>query len=116
MKKILIIVALIGVTVGIQSATVTPTVQAKTGEWTLGKCYQRKPTLSRRTNRTHSCVYQLQFILKEGGYRPGPLDSIFGPKTEASVKRFQRDYNLVADGIVGPKTWRKLLYVFGFFD
>ncbi len=34
------------------------------------------------------------------------LDGIFGEKTEAQVKRFQRSCNLSkVDGIVGPQTW-----------
>lgn len=36
------------------------------------------------------------------------LDGIFGPKTEAAVRVFQRDHGLVPDGIVGPKTWAVL--------
>ena len=32
-------------------------------------------------------------------------DGIFGPGTEASVKTWQSDNDLVADGIVGPTTW-----------
>ena len=36
-------------------------------------------------------------------------DGIFGPKTQARVKEFQLTLKLVADGIVGPITWGKLL-------
>jgi peptidoglycan hydrolase-like protein with peptidoglycan-binding domain len=32
----------------------------------------------------------------------------FGPKTEAAVRAFQREHNMVPDGIVGPKTWEAL--------
>lgn len=37
------------------------------------------------------------------------IDGNFGPLTEAAVRRFQREQNLVADGIVGPKTWAKIV-------
>jgi hypothetical protein len=32
-------------------------------------------------------------------------DGDFGPKTEVAVKQWQKENGLVADGIVGPKTW-----------
>ena len=35
-------------------------------------------------------------------------DGIFGVKTEAAVKEFQKKHNLVVDGIVGEKTWKAL--------
>ncbi len=49
-------------------------------------------------------VFELQRRLEELGYGPGPIDGIFGPRTEAAVRAFQRDAGLVADGIVGPRT------------
>lgn len=36
------------------------------------------------------------------------VDGIFGPATELAVKQFQKDNNLVVDGIVGNNTWKKL--------
>ncbi len=41
-----------------------------------------------------------------------PVDGIFGPNTEASVKVFQRVFNLVQDGIVGRATWYKLSAIY----
>jgi hypothetical protein len=49
-------------------------------------------------------VAKLQSILMLlAGYR-GKIDGDFGPMTYAAVCTFQRDHNLEADGIVGPKT------------
>jgi len=49
-------------------------------------------------------VKQLQQALAALGVNPGPIDGVFGPKTEAAVKRFQKRVGGVSDGIVGPKT------------
>lgn len=37
-----------------------------------------------------------------------PTDGVFGPATEVKAREFQRDRGLVADGIVGPKSWAAL--------
>ena len=37
-----------------------------------------------------------------------PVDAVFGPVTERSVRAFQARAGLVVDGVVGPKTRRAL--------
>lgn len=37
------------------------------------------------------------------------IDGIFGKNTERIIKLFQKDNGLVSDGVVGPKTWEKIL-------
>lgn len=39
------------------------------------------------------------------------IDNEYGPATEKAVKTFQKDKGLEADGVVGKKTWTKLLEV-----
>lgn len=39
------------------------------------------------------------------------IDGSFGPKTQTAVEQFQKQSDLVADGVVGSKTWAKLLPV-----
>ena len=41
-----------------------------------------------------------------------PVDGIFGQETEAAVKAFQRIFNLTPDGIIGPATWYRIVYLF----
>ena len=43
------------------------------------------------------------------GYYFGVVDGDFGAKTEAAVKAFQKDRNLVVDGVIGAKTWQALM-------
>ncbi len=53
-------------------------------------------------------VIELQTLLRNQGFDPGPIDGDFGPLTEAAVKAFQRSKGLVQDGIVGIATWTAL--------
>ena len=49
-------------------------------------------------------VRKIQTKLKNWGYYNGNVDGIFGSKTLAAVKSFQRKNGLAVDGIVGEKT------------
>lgn len=49
-----------------------------------------------------------KFGADSSGYLDGQTDK-FDDDTEKAVKHFQEAYKLDADGVVGPKTWAKLL-------
>jgi hypothetical protein len=53
-------------------------------------------------------VRELQQKLSGAGFDPGPIDGIFGSKTEVAVRKFQESKGITVDGIVGPLTWSKL--------
>lgn len=55
-------------------------------------------------------VQRVQESLKTAGYAPGPLDGIFGPKTELAVRTFQEDNGLRVDGLVGSNTREALAF------
>ncbi|HWP79181.1 MAG TPA: spore cortex-lytic enzyme [Candidatus Acidoferrum sp.] len=65
------------------------------------------PTLSKLGSRGNE-VTQVQKKLAALGYSVGAADGVFGAKTLAAVKQFQRDRGLTADGIVGPQTLKAL--------
>lgn len=63
------------------------------------------PTL--RFGDSGESVRVLQRLLRSSGY-PINVDANFGALTESAVRAFQSRRGLVADGIVGARTWREL--------
>ncbi|MDO4743410.1 MAG: spore cortex-lytic enzyme [bacterium] len=53
-------------------------------------------------------VTKIQTRLKNWGYYAGAVDGIYGTRTQAAVKKFQRANGLTADGVAGPRTLQAL--------
>lgn len=53
-------------------------------------------------------VLFVQARLADLGYTPGPLDGIFGPRTQSAVMAFQADRGLTRTGAVDSEVWAAL--------
>lgn len=63
-----------------------------------------------RINSTGTQVKVLQWLLNyTTDYTVGYVDGYFGTKTLTAVRKYQEANGLTVDGIVGKKTWSKLL-------
>jgi hypothetical protein len=54
-------------------------------------------------------VRTLQRLLNKLGFGPLDVDGIFGPLTQAALRRFQAKRKLDVNGVAGDKTWEALL-------
>lgn len=66
-------------------------------------------TLLRLGSPKSDTVLKLQQALLSKGYAVGTPDGSFGPKTDAAVRAYQKDNNLVVDGIIGERTYNALM-------
>ena len=53
-------------------------------------------------------IRQVQQKLSEMGHDPGPVDGIWGPRTQAAVKEFQQQKDIQATGQLDQKTLSEL--------
>jgi len=65
---------------------------------------QSAEAVTYKQGSTGSVVTQIQQRLSDWGYYSGSVDGIYGSKTVAAVKYFQRSNGLTADGKCGSKT------------
>ena len=125
MKKILIIVAIVFVSTACSSfkfveSTEKGSFSTKIAlDIAVGNQFQagnssnemRNKQLQRQGsgNIDRKIIYQAQKKLKKLGYDPGPLDGIWGPKTQKASKKFQQDHRLPVTGKLNQETIRKLM-------
>ena len=64
------------------------------------------PTIKKGSQGAAVKLAQKRLVMRY--YDPGPIDGLFGAKTEKAVKWYQGDRLLSNDGIVGPNTWARL--------
>lgn len=104
--------ALPGVLTG-EEITIAPTQPEETPEAAPPKNDAADPgVITMKTLKNGSRGTQvkvLQYLLNESGYECGKADGIFGAKTLAAVKAYQKAKGLSADGICGKNTWTKIL-------
>lgn len=67
-----------------------------------------KPTLRKGSTGPYVVECQEDLISLEYDLAPYGADGKYGNKTVAAVKQFQKDHELVADGVCGPRTWEAL--------
>ncbi len=84
-------------TIPAEYETVTQTELEKEGfmEWRSILC---------QTNMTGTRISQIQTVLKEAGYDPGPIDGSIGAQTISAVNAFQRDKGLPVDRYLNIET------------
>ena len=64
------------------------------------------------TGDSGQAVRALQVLLREKfGFGAVNVDADFGPITDDAVREFQDEYDLDADGIVGPDMWQALIAI-----
>ncbi len=51
----------------------------------------------------------IQETLDSKGYYFGKIDGVFGSQTQAAIKSFQSDKQIIVDGVIGAQTWDYLM-------
>jgi membrane-bound lytic murein transglycosylase MltF len=87
-------------------AAIPQDMQEKLGEETTEQP-AKAPAGEART-LSQEDIRSLQEKLTASGYQPGPVDGMWGEKTEAALKQFQQDQGLSATGTVDEATAKKL--------
>ena len=61
-----------------------------------------------RRSWPQNVVRELQKRLKELGFEPGPIDGLYGPKTEKAIRAYQKSHGLVQTGRISTRLLNSL--------
>jgi peptidoglycan hydrolase-like protein with peptidoglycan-binding domain len=73
----------------------------------------RAPPAKPNSTATSDTVKQVQQILADLGYAPGPIDGTLGDETGRAVSAFQRDRKIAQNGRITPELLREIKRVTG---
>lgn len=65
---------------------------------------QAHGTTVRGHHFSHAAIRSAQQQLKTDGYYTGPIDGVYGPMTQAAIKKYQSDKNLTVTGRLDKQT------------
>ncbi|MFV0394643.1 MAG: peptidoglycan-binding protein [Coprobacillaceae bacterium] len=94
----------------VEVINVEPTLKATQDIEIIDPVVLSRPIL--RIGDTGPEAAELQTLLTELLYYNGPITGIFNNETNITVRMFQTNNRITADGIVGPKTWSMILYLY----
>ena len=110
MKK-LIALALVAMTI----LAVAVPAMALTGGYNAAAQYLSTSTMKTGGNNNSTAVRNLQIMLADREYNPGPIDGVYGTLTANAVSDFQHKNGLSVDGQCGKytklKLWDVLSYI-----
>jgi peptidoglycan hydrolase-like protein with peptidoglycan-binding domain len=82
----------------------------------VGPATWGKLIVTLRRNNNNNAVKALQTILNAKRNAGLTVDGDFGAATETAVKNFQSHAGITPDGVVGPTTWKNLIWHFEYAD
>lgn len=71
----------------------------------LESCKKTAKKVTIKKGASGTLVYLIELLLSAKGFYFSAMDAEFGSGLESSVKSFQKERDLTADGIVGANTW-----------
>lgn len=97
-----------------RSRIVALALEELSGNPSLGSGLSRPETAastsaSGQSSRESRSTREVQALLAQLGYSPGPTDGLYGPRTKAAIQEFQRDKGMRADGEISASLRMRLM-------